>query len=167
MKRSLLILGFVLVAAYVAGQFSSRSVVTEIEIEAPPDAVWAVLSDTGSYPDWNPLILAVDGELAPGNQLSATLKLPDNAPMQFRPTVLELVENQTLRWIGRTGFTGIFDGEHYFILDETDRGTTRFVHGENFSGMIVFPLMALIGADTEAGFNAMNAALKATVETGN
>ena len=32
--------------------------------------------------------------------------------------------------------------------------------------MLLFPVMALIGSATEAGFNAMNAALKAGVEGG-
>lgn len=154
------------VAAYVAGQFSTKAIITEIEIDAPPSAVWAVLSDTAAHAEWNPFIRSIAGPLQIGGRLTVTIEPPDNAAMQIKPMVLVATENEELRWIGRLGFRGIFDGEHYFILEETDRGTTRFLHGENFSGMIVYPLMAFIGTSTEQGFNAMNAALKERVESG-
>ncbi len=80
--------------------------------------------------------------------------------MNFTPTVLVSDESQELRWIGRLGFKGIFDGEHYFIMEETAEGTTLFRHGETFSGMLAYVLFPLIGEDTEAGFNALNEALK-------
>ncbi|MDG1432082.1 MAG: SRPBCC domain-containing protein [Paracoccaceae bacterium] len=166
LKTSAITIVGVLLAAYVAGQFSSKSIATEIEIDAPPSAVWAVLSDTEGHADWNPFLRSFTGELAVGSQLAVTLQPPGKSPMPIRPRVLEVTENQQLRWLGKAGFRGIFDGEHYFILEETDRGTTRFLHGENFSGMIVYPLMVFIGKSTEEGFNAMNVALKERVEAG-
>jgi hypothetical protein len=86
--------------------------------------------------------------------------------MQIKPTVLEVIEDRELRWRGSVGFPGIFDGEHAFMLEETNRGTTRLRHEERFSGMLVYPLIALYGDRTRAGFEAMNAALKAQVEAG-
>jgi hypothetical protein len=84
--------------------------------------------------------------------------------MDFAPEILVADENAELRWVGKFGFKGIFDGEHYFILEETDRGTTIFRHGESFTGILGYPLLALIREDTENGFKAMNVALKARVE---
>ena len=84
--------------------------------------------------------------------------------MDFTPEVLVAIEKEELRWVGRLGFKGIFDGEHYFILEETDRGTTVFRHGENFTGLLGYPLIALIREDTHNGFVAMNKALKARAE---
>ncbi len=164
LKTAALVIAGVVAVAYVAGQFSSKTISTEIEIEAPPSAVWAVLSDTDAHRDWNPFIRAFDGDLEVGSQLAITIEPSGSAPMQIKPTVLQVIENQELRWIGRLGIRGIFDGEHSFILEETDQGTTRFRHAETFSGMLVHPLMAFIGASTQEGFNAMNAALKKRVE---
>jgi hypothetical protein len=38
-----------------------RDTHTEREIDAPPEAVWGVLTDLGSYGGWNPQVMAIDG----------------------------------------------------------------------------------------------------------
>lgn len=37
------------------------SISTEIDIAAPPSAVWSALTDYERYPDWNPFIIKVSG----------------------------------------------------------------------------------------------------------
>ena len=43
----------------------------EIEIDADPDSVWAVLMDFEAYPEWNPFITSIEGSQARGSQLRA------------------------------------------------------------------------------------------------
>ena len=154
-----------LVAAFGIGQIAGPSIETEIEIEAPASVVWKELSNTEAYADWNPFVRRISGNLEAGEYLQITVGADGNSPMDFTPEVLVADENEELRWVGRLGFKGIFDGEHYFILQETDRGTTLFRHGENFSGLLGYPLIALIREDTHKGFLAMNEALKARAES--
>ena len=158
------IAGTALAAAFAAGQFFGPSITTQIEIAAPASAVWAELTDTGAYGDWNPFVRRIGGELTPGNHLQVTIGADGGSQMDFTPEVLVADENTELRWVGRLGVRGLFDGEHYFILEETDHGTTIFRHGENFTGLLGYPLLAVIRAETETGFLAMNEALKARVE---
>jgi len=153
-----------LVAAFGIGQITGPSIATEIEIDAPASAVWEELANTEAYADWNPFVRRISGDLETGNYLQVTLGADGNSPMNFTPEVLVADENEELRWVGHLGFKGIFDGEHYFILEETDHGTTIFHHGENFTGILGYPLMALIREDTHKGFLAMNQALKARAE---
>lgn len=150
--------------AYVAGQFSSKEIVTEIEIDASRSKVWAVFGNLAGHSTWNPMIPSIDGDLKVGQTLDVTIQLPGQSPMAIRPEVLVATENEELRWRGKMGVRGIFDGEHYFVLEETDTGTTLLRHGEVFSGMLVYPIMALIEDNTLEGFQALNTALKATVE---
>lgn len=153
------------VAAYGLGLVFGPSINTEIEIKAPAIAVWSELAEAEAYPDWNPFVKHLSGELEAGSRLSVTIQSEGNAPMDFTPEVLVADAGEELRWVGHLGIKGIFDGEHYFVLEETDRGTTIFRHGEHFKGILGYPLLALIGEDTQNGFLAMNEALKARVES--
>lgn len=155
----------ILIAAYGIGQFTSKSISTEIDIAAPAGAVWDELADVDGHADWNPLLKHMSGDLSVGSRLVVTIQSGGNAPMTFTPIVLVSDEARELRWLGRLGFRGIFDGEHYFILEQVSADTTRLRHGETFSGMLAHVLFLLIGEDTETGFKAMNAALKARVES--
>ena len=83
--------------------------------------------------------------------------------MRFAPKILVLEPGRELRWLGRLLMPGLFDGEHYFILDNIDGQRTRLTHGETFSGILV----GLFGGGleaTKAGFIAMNHALKQRAE---
>ena len=153
-----------LTAALGVGQLTGPSISTEIEINAPASAVWAQLAAGDAYADWNPFIKHLSGNLEVGKHLNVTIQSEGNSPMDFTPEILVAAENAELRWVGKLGVRGIFDGEHHFILEETDRGTMIFRHGESFTGIHGYPLLALIREDTENGFKAMNAALKARVE---
>lgn len=146
------------------GQAFGPSIETEIEISAPPEAVWQVLADGAAYPDWNPFVRQLDGDLAEGARLDVRIAPPSGDPMSFAPMVLVADENVELRWRGKLGVRGIFDGEHAFRLEETAQGTTILHHGESFRGLLGYPLFALVGTDTKAGFEAMNRALKSRVE---
>ena len=60
-------------------------------------------------------------------------------------------------------FPGIFDGEHYFLLEPIGESRTRLTQGEKFSGLLVGLLSGTLST-TEAGFKAMNTALKQQAE---
>lgn len=150
--------------AYVMGQFTTRSLETEIDVQAPASDVWTVLTTTIDYPDWNPFVRTVQGELRPGERPSVTIQPPGKSAMTFTPVVLVSIPDRELRWRGQLGLPGLFDGEHYFLLEETAPGVTRLTHGENFSGMLVLPILRMIRNSTAAGFDAMNSALKIRAE---
>lgn len=141
----------------------TREIHHEIEIDAPPAAVWAQLTDTSAYDEWNPFVRRLRGELAEGARLSVDIAPPGGRPMTFKPTVLVAEHGRELRWLGRLLVPGVFDGEHSFRLDALPDGRTRFVQAETFRGALV----GLAGATlekTRVGFEQMNIALKQRVE---
>lgn len=131
---------------------------TQVFIPAPPEKVWAVLTDTARYPMWNPFIKEIKGDLVEGASIQTTLETPPGAKVQrFRPRIVVFAANRELRWRGHVLIPNIvFTGEHYFVLTPQDGGTL-FIHGELFSGVLV----GLIGIDKFApSFEAMNTALR-------
>ena len=142
-----------------------RSIKTEIVIEAPIEKVWDILMDHEAYPSWNPFIKQASGSTEVGENLKVTLQSEGNKPMSFEPLVLVNEKNQEFRWIGKLGIKGIFDGEHYFIVEQVGTDQTKFIQGENFTGILAGLLIAIIGKDTIGGFTAMNEAIKNRAET--
>ena len=142
-----------------------RTLRTEIEIDAPPERVWQVLTDFASYPDWNPFIQRIAGPLDTGARLEVRIAPPEGRAMTFKPIVQEVEEARELRWLGRFLLPGLFDGEHSLRIEPLADGRSRFVQSERFSGLLV----GLFGSTldkTVRGFEQMNEELRRRVEAG-
>ena len=141
-----------------------RELRREIDIDAPPAAVWAVLTDNRAYSEWNPFIRHLGGELREGAKLEVRIEPPGGRAMTFKPSVLAIEPHRELRWLGRLLVPGVFDGEHILHIEPLAEARSRFTQAERFSGILV-PLFGGTLDKTELGFEQMNAALKARAES--
>jgi hypothetical protein len=138
---------------------------TQVVIEAPASKVWGILTDFAALPAWNPFIRNISGSLTPGSRLTVQIEPPGQSAMTFTPTVLVTSPDAELRWLGTVMARWVFAGEHYFVLEPMGPRTTRFTHGERFSGLLGPLLMrGPMLAATKQGFSAMNDALKHRAE---
>lgn len=141
-----------------------KEIKTIIHIHAPSHLVWDTLMNFGEYPQWNPFIREIDGKALTGEQLSVTVLPPDSQkPMTFSPNILKYDSQKEFRWRGKLLMKGLFDGEHYFLLNPLPNGSTSLEHGESFSGLMV-PFLSGLLEKTERGFQQMNLALKEVCE---
>jgi hypothetical protein len=140
-----------------------REITTSVDIEAVPERVWAALTSFDYYPDWNPFIRQASGRLQVGQTLTLRMFPAQGRPMTFRPKVLVVEPVRELRWIGRLGLPGVFDGEHRFRLSPIEGGATRLVQAERFSGALV-PFVRGVVERTVNDFHRLNEALKKYVE---
>jgi hypothetical protein len=139
---------------------------TEITIDATPERVWDILTDFAAYPEWNPFVRRIAGEPVAGSRIEVHLQPPGSRGTTMRPTILAVEPRRELRWLGRLGLPGLFDGEHRFRIeaDATSRDRVRFVQEERFTGVFAPIIMRFIGGSTRQGFEAMNRALKSRAE---
>jgi len=132
-----------------------------IQIDAPPPAVWAILTDLSHYTEWNPLFREASGQVAVGNRITLRSVHPANGRlMTVKPKITVANPDAELRWV--SSLPGIISGEHRFSLTQTDGGT-RLEQGETFRGL----LTAISGktfARAETSFRALNEALKKRAE---
>ncbi len=133
----------------------------EIEIDAEPARVWAVLMDFEAYPDWNPFITSIEGETAVGAKLRARLQPPGGRGITMSPSVTVNEPGTAFGWLGKLGgVPHLFDGAHRFELQPIDGGSrTRFVQSERFRGILLPLVRRSILPATLSGFEAMNRAL--------
>ena len=139
---------------------------TETTIDAPVERVWQVLTDFEAFPQWNPFIRRIRGAPVEGSRLEVFLGASGTRGMKFRPKVLTVVPNRELRWLGRLGLPGLFDGEHIFELEAIGPGRTKFVQRERFRGIFLPFLRRSLDRDARRGFEEMNQALRERVVTG-
>ena len=137
---------------------------TQVIINAPAAAVWNVLSDFSAYPQWSPSVRQFEGTPVVGKRTKFLLQQPGGTSIKMNPVFLKIEKDKELRWKGKLGISGIFDGEHYFVLQVISAEQTKLIQGEIFSGMLVPFLKKMIHGNTLAGFEAFNAALKQRVE---
>lgn len=150
---------------FVAGVLIPRRLHTETNIQASPETIWHHLTN-GQDLGWNPFMTALSGDLRAGEIIDVTLKIDGMAPMQISPRLLVADPARELRWKGKMGLPGLFDGEHFFQLEQGSNGGTRLIHGEKFTGILVPLLFPWLKRPTRNGFLAMNAALKTRAERG-
>ena len=139
-----------------------RTVSATIEIDAPPEQVWAVLTDLAAYPQWNPIFPQASGQIVVGGRLRLAYRPTAGRAMTIRPKVLAAQPGAELRWA--LSLPGIIGGEHSFTLTAAGDGT-RLVQSETFRGLLV-PLSGKVIAGAEGDYAALNQALKQRVEQG-
>jgi hypothetical protein len=137
---------------------------SEVEINAPAERVWQLLTDFASYPRWNPFIRSISGEPTTGERLEVRIEPPDGRGMTFKPTVLNAEPNRELRWLGHLLVPGLFDGEHSLAIQPLEENRVRFLQRETFRGLLVPLFSRSLDNNTHRGFEEMNRALKERAE---
>ena len=109
----------------------SMTSAVEINIAAPPETIWGLLTDAKGFPRWNSTVTEIDGEIRDGARIRI------HAPgtnQTFTPVISGLVPNRRMTWTG--GASGIFRGVRTFEVKALDDGSTDFMMRERFSGLM-------------------------------
>jgi hypothetical protein len=141
-----------------------KEIHTEIEIHAPAERVWRVLTDFAAYPEWNPFVRRAEGKVEVGARLHVVIQPPGGKGMSFRPRVLVADPERELRWLGHLWVPGLFDGEHSFSIEPRGEGRVRFIQRERFGGLLLPLISKMLDGATRQGFEEMNRALKIRCE---
>jgi hypothetical protein len=118
-----------------------------IEIEAPPEVVWDVLTNIEAWPSWNPEVrtATVDGELRP----YATFRWKAG-PGTITSTIQELDPPNRITWRGSTvGIRAI----HVYRLEAGPSGTS-VVSEESWAGLPVRLLRGFLGRQLQKSTDA-------------
>ena len=139
-----------------------KNLETEIIINASAEKVWSILSTFDKFPEWNPLILSIEGKQELGAQLRVELNNGKGSSV-FKPQVVAFEKHKAFEWQGNLPL-GMFTGHHQFHIEKINEQQVKFVHREDFSGWLSGLIMKQIGEGTRKGFVKMNEALKKRAE---
>jgi hypothetical protein len=134
---------------------------TAVQIDAPPQQVWAILADLASYAQWNPLFREASGQLTAGSTVTLKTVRPGTRRVTtIKVKVLAAEPGAQLRWV--SSLPGIITGEHSFTLTPADGGT-QLVQTETYRGLLSH-MSAKSISRAKASFEALNQAIKYRAE---
>jgi hypothetical protein len=129
-----------------------------INIQAPPQRIWALLTNAGDFPRWNSTVKSIEGKIAAGQTIKLRAKI---APERtFNLTVSEFVPEQRMVWSdGNLMFKGV---RTYTLAPKAD-GSTDFTMAEVYNGLML-PMIAGSLPDFGPPFEQYAADLKRAAE---
>lgn len=137
-----------------------KSFAATTTIQASPEAIWSILTNAASYPEWDPYCERIEGEVKLGGKIKAFTTLAPGRAFPVKITRLE--PHQQMVWSGGMPL-GLFKGERTFTLKPSG-DAIQFTVREDFSG----PMLLLIGRtlpDMNEPFQKFVEGLKARAET--
>lgn len=136
-----------------------------VEIDAPAEVVFDVLTTLRDWPTWSTMLVGVDrGPIALGSKLELGLRTPE-ASYDFVAIVTDFRRASAFEWLSRTGVAGVFDGRHRFEIEPVAAGRSRLRNVEFYSGLLA-PLLRRTASMKAApsGFDKMNREIAARAE---
>jgi hypothetical protein len=141
-----------------------KEVRSEIEICAPRELVWHVLTDFPSFPQWNPFVKHIEGSLVPGELLTIVVQAGTGPARTLQSKLLCVDPGQSLIWRGHPHVPGVVTSEHGFTLEVLPNGRTRFVHRCAFQGLLGSWFARRAAEHMNCGLVEMNRAIKVAAE---
>lgn len=135
----------------------------ETHIEAPPERVWAFISDFSTYPHWNPLTPRVEGRCEAGARVRAWVQLRGD-PFLMPRRILDVRPAARFAWTSATWYAWMVPGERVLTLTAVDGGTL-LVDEERIGGL-GFLIRGTLRAAVLAKLEAFGAGLKRVSEGG-
>ena len=137
----------------------NRFCAVAVDIQAPAEKVWSLLTDAEGMTRWNSTLSSIEGPIELGGVVR--MQVPEAPGRTFKPKVVRFEPNRGMEWReGNAMFLGV---RTYSLTPQPDRGSTRFEMTEEFSG-IVLPMVAGRLPDFGPIFERYAADLKAEAE---
>jgi hypothetical protein len=137
-----------------------RSFEASTRMDASPQIVWDLLTDVGSWRDWDSGMDRVEGRVALGERLTIYATMIRSRP--FSVTVVELRPLEAMRWRGGLPF-GLAVIERSYLLDAQEDGGTVLTVREEQTGPLAI-VTERRTPDLNPSFRQFCAGLKAQAE---
>ena len=137
-----------------------RSFEAATRIDATPRQVWEVLTDVGSWRDWDSGVDRVEGRVALGESITIYATMIRSRP--FTVVVTEIRPDEGMRWRGGLPL-GLAVIERTYHLDAQDDGGTVLTIREDHTGPLA-PVLGRTTPDLNPSFRQFCAGIKARSE---
>lgn len=119
------------------------------------------MTDADGYPDWNPAVLGIEGDISEGRRIALTSIV--NPERQFKLSVSDVEPPFRMVW-SEVLPLGLFKGVRTFEVAPRDDGSSEFTMTEAYSGLMA-PLATKSIYDISYSFEIFADGLKSAAES--
>lgn len=146
------------------GRFAGE-VRSEIEIAAPPERVFDILTDLESYGEWNPFTPRVESSLRLGEPVHLYARLRSETRLSHQVEYVTANERpHRLCWGANIGARFLIRADRCQTLTPLDNDRTGYVCSDRISGWLTPVVMRFFGPAMQRGFDDCARALKQRAE---
>lgn len=133
-----------------------------LDINAPAEVVWEVITDFASYSEWNPFILECESTLKPGDPIDLKVRI-FSVPQGQREWVEEIVPGRRFAYAMKPMPAGALSSQRsHNIEPHGDRCSYQsYFH---LTGWLMPVVRGLLGSRLEKGFAGMTSGIKERAE---
>jgi len=136
---------------------------TTTVIDTPAFAVWNIIADFPKYPDWNPFIIRLSGELKINSKLEMEMKLANEKVVHGEFVVVDAETEREIAWGGKNG-GNLLGVEHRLTIQPLAYNRVTFLQTLRFGGDIVSLVARNLHPLLATQLEGMNLALKQRAE---
>lgn len=128
----LLVIGACILACIILYLIGNKSVHSEVKLSSSPSEVWAVLTNTDDFPEWNSVFRVENGSLLEGETIVYKFQQDAQTAYSISTKVKELKTQEHINQAG--GIPGVLTFDHHYMLEPIQDGTKLTVH-ETYRGV--------------------------------
>jgi uncharacterized protein YndB with AHSA1/START domain len=148
----------------VGGRFRGE-VRSEIEIAAPPERVFDILTDLEAYGEWNPFTPRVESTLQIGAPVHLHVRLRNEKRLSHQVEYVTANERPVrLCWGANIGARFLIRADRCQTLTALDDGRTGYLCTDRISGWLTPVVLRFFGPAMQRGFDDCAKALKQRAE---
>ncbi|WP_067669236.1 SRPBCC domain-containing protein [Nocardia miyunensis] len=130
-----------------------------VEIDAPAEAVWQVLTDLPRYREWNPFCVSAESTLEPGTPITMRVRLLGPGEMTQRERIRSVTPGTEFSYSMKPIPLGALHSLRSHTLTALDANRCRYDSHFELGGWLVPVVAGLMGGALRRGFGGMTAAV--------
>lgn len=135
-----------------------------VEIDAPAEVVWQVLTDGASYGEWNPFVRECSSTFEPGSPIDMKVVLV-GPPKKQREFIRSFTPGVEFSYNMKPAPLGLLRSERSHTLTALPDGRTRYDSHFQLDGPVAPIVSGLMGRALQKGFGGMTDAVKTRAES--
>lgn len=137
-----------------------------VQINAPIEHVWNVLTNFPAYPEWNPFTVAIETSMDVGSDVILHIQQGKNNIVKRRFRLETLDSPQLLEWsLPKLGHPMLLNAWRIQRLTPVSADSCNYQTSDTFRGLLAGQIYKLQGAWVEKNFIRLASALKARCES--